>query len=357
MANVNAGQSGSIKDLLRARPIRWLVTGSAGFIGSHLLERLLGLEQDVISLDNFATGSRANLDAVRSRVGGVAWRRHRFIDGDISDIATCRVACASADIVLHQAALGSVPRSIESPLDTHAANVSGFVNMLTAAKEAGITRFVYASSSSVYGDEPSLPKTEALIGRPLSPYALSKRVNEEYADVFSRCYGMASVGLRYFNVFGPRQDPNGPYAAVIPRWAADLLAGEPVAIHGDGSNSRDFCYVENVVQANLLAALADLPSSQHRVYNVAYGRRTTLLELFQAMRSITLAMRPEIAPVQPMFWPLRAGDIAHSLADISRAKEELGYQPSHDLESGLREALGWYERDARDRSQAVETTL
>jgi len=346
MADVDVERFTSAKDLLRAQHVRWLVTGSAGFIGSHLLERLLTLEQEVVSLDNFATGSHAKLETVRAGVGEASWRRHRFIEGDIADIEVCRTACASVNIVLHQAALGSVPRSIKSPLDTHAANVNGFVNMLAAAKAARISRFVYASSSAVYGDDPTLPKTEERIGRPLSPYALSKRVNEEYADVFSRCYDITVVGLRYFNVFGPRQDPSGPYAAVIPRWAAELFAGEPVAIHGDGSNSRDFCYVDNVVQANLLAALTDLPGAQHRVYNVALGRRTTLVELFHAMRSIVMAMRSDVPSGEPVFWPVRAGDIPHSHADIRLAREELGYRPTHDLEDGLREALGWYDCSA-----------
>jgi UDP-N-acetylglucosamine 4-epimerase len=268
---------------LRARPLRWLVTGSAGFIGSHLVEALLALDQHVVGLDNFATGHRRNLDEVRASVGADAWRRHRFIEADIVDPTACRAACADIDIVLHEAALGSVPRSIEDPLRTHAANATGFLNLLVAARDAGVQRFVYAASSSTYGDHPGLPKVEDEIGRPLSPYAVTKYLDELYADVFGRCYGMPTIGLRYFNVFGPRQDPEGAYAAVIPRWAAAMLQGSPITIYGDGETTRDFCYVANVVQANLLAAVCADESAVRQVYNVAAGGRMSLNELYDIL--------------------------------------------------------------------------
>ncbi len=265
---------------LQAAPRSWLVTGVAGFIGSHLLETLLGLGQQVVGLDNFATGYAHNLEQVRAAVGEAAWARFRFIEGDIRDFEACTAAVEGVDYVLHQAALGSVPRSIEHPRLYHDVNVTGFVNMLEAARSAGVARFVYASSSSVYGDDPHLPKVEAQIGKPLSPYALTKSMNEQYAHLYATVYGYPSIGFRYFNVFGPRQDPKGAYAAVIPRWIDALLHGEPCVIHGDGETSRDFCYVANVVQANLLAATTDNPDALDRVYNVAVGERTTLNELF-----------------------------------------------------------------------------
>src|SRR5205814_1973247 len=259
---------------LRAKPLRWLVTGSAGFIGSHLVEALLRLEQYVVSVDNFETGHRQNLEDLRAAVGEEAWRRHEFLEADIVDPHACRRACEAVNIVLHQAALGSVPRSISDPLRTHAANATGFLNMLVAARDAHVSRFVYASSSATYGDSPELPKIEGQIGRPLSPYALTKYVDEIYAEVFGRCYGTASVGLRYFNVFGPRQDPEGAYAAVIPKWIAGLLRREPIQIYGDGETSRDFCFIENVVQANLLAATTKPPEAINQTYNIALGERT-----------------------------------------------------------------------------------
>src|SRR5450755_2465807 len=264
---------------LADRPRRWLVTGSAGFIGSHLVEVLLRAGQHVTSIDNFATGHRANLDEVHRLVGDAAWARHRFIEGDIADEPACAAACEGVEAVLHQAALGSVPRSVRDPLATHRANATGFLNMLIAARDAGVVRFVYAASSSTYGDSPTLPKVEDRIGRPLSPYAVTKYINELYADVFARCYGFATIGLRYFNVFGPRQDPLGAYAAVIPRWVAAMLAGETCVIYGDGETSRDFCFVANAVQANLRAALVEDPEALNQVYNVAVGDRTTLSEL------------------------------------------------------------------------------
>ena len=331
----------AISARLAGRPRTWVVTGSAGFIGSHLLEALLRLEQRVVSVDDFSTGKRENLREVERAVGAEAWRRHRFMEGSIADAALCQAACRGADIVLHQAALGSVPRSIADPLATHMANVNGFVNMLLAAREAQ-ARFVYASSSSTYGDHPALPKVEDAIGGALSPYAVSKHANELYAGVFARCYGMETAGMRYFNVFGPRQDPEGAYAAVIPRWIRALLLGEPVEINGDGETTRDFCYVANVVQANLLAALTDQPAALNRVYNIAVGRSTSLNELFLLLRKLLGEQRKDLRAAQPVYRPFREGDVRHSIADISRARELLGYAPSHTLEGGLREALSWY---------------
>jgi UDP-N-acetylglucosamine 4-epimerase len=327
---------------LRAVRARWLVTGTAGFIGSHLLETLLAHGQNVVSLDNFATGHRHNLEQVRAAVGDAAWARHRFVEGDISDPAVCVAACQGVDIVLHQAALGSVPRSIKDPLATHRANGTGFVNMLVAAKDAGVHRFVYAASSSTYGDSPKLPKVEHVIGRPLSPYAVTKYLNELYADVFGRCYGLGTIGLRYFNVFGPRQDPNGAYAAVIPRWTANMLAGQACVINGDGETSRDFCYIANAVQANLKAALAAEGPAVGEVYNVAAGERTTLLRLHEMLAGALRAMRGDLPTIAPTFGAFRDGDVRHSLADIGKARERLGYLPTHDVRSGLAETVAWY---------------
>jgi UDP-N-acetylglucosamine 4-epimerase len=317
---------------------RWLVTGAAGFIGSHLVEHLLLLGQEVVSLDNFATGYPRNLDEVRAAVGEEAWRRHAFIEGDIVDPDICRRACAGVEIVLHQAALGSVPRSIEQPLVTHAANATGFLNMLVAARDAGARRFVYAASSSTYGDHPGLPKVEDQIGAPLSPYAVTKYLNELYADVFGRCYGTSSIGLRYFNVFGARQDPEGAYAAVIPRWVRALLRGEQVEIYGDGETSRDFCYVGNAVQANLRAALATDPAASNQVYNVAVGERTTLNGLYATLRKLM----PDVDAPAAVHEDFRAGDVRHSQADVGKAARLLGFAPTHDLAAGLAEALPWY---------------
>jgi UDP-N-acetylglucosamine 4-epimerase len=327
---------------LRARPRRWLVTGSAGFIGSHLLESLLGLGQQVVSLDNFATGHRRNLDEVRSAVGEQAWRRHRFVEGDIVDPHTCGQVCADVDVVLHQAALGSVPRSIADPLATHAANATGFVNLLVAAKDAGVRRFVYAASSSTYGDHPALPKVEDRIGRPLSPYAVTKYLNELYAEVFARCYRMETVGLRYFNVYGPRQDPDGPYAAVIPRWARAMLTGETCVINGDGETSRDFCYVANAVQANLRAAIVEDPIALNQVYNVAVGDRTSLLQLHHWLAEALASQRADLRVPPPVHAAFREGDVRHSQADVSKARRLLGYVPTRDVHAGLRESAGWY---------------
>ena len=331
----------AISGLLAGRRLRWVVTGSAGFIGSHLLETLLRHEQPVVSVDNFATGKRENLREVERAVGAEAWKRHRFIEGSIADPAVCQAACADADVVLHHAALGSVPRSIADPFATHATNVSGFVNMLLAARDAE-ARFVYASSSATYGDHPGLPKVEDQIGGALSPYAVSKHVNELYASVFARCYGTETIGLRYFNVFGARQDPEGAYAAVIPRWIRAMLIGEPIEINGDGETTRDFCYVANVVQANLRAALTDQPAAVNQVYNIAVGRTTSLKQLFNLLRALLAGERADVHDLQPVYRPFREGDVRHSLADIGRAREHLNYEPGHTLESGLREALSWY---------------
>ena len=314
----------------------WLVTGSAGFIGSHLVEHLLRAGQAVVSLDNFATGHRANLREVEQAVGPEAWRRHRFIEASIVDPDACREACRGVNIVLHQAALGSVPRSIADPVPTHQTNVTGFINMLVAARDAEVQRFVYASSSSIYGDDVTLPKIEGKTGEPLSPYAASKQANELYADVFARCYGMQMVGMRYFNVFGPRQDPEGAYAAVIPRWIRAMLTGETVEVNGDGETSRDFCYIANVVQANLLAALTNDPKAVNEVYNIAVGENTSLNRLLEILASL-LGVEPKTAKR-----PFRPGDVRHSLADIGKARSLLGYEPTHDVRAGLREAVGWY---------------
>jgi UDP-N-acetylglucosamine 4-epimerase len=327
---------------LAERRLSWVVTGSAGFIGSHLLETLLRLNQRVVSVDDLSTGHRENLEQVANSVGPGAWKRHDFIEGSIADPDVCKRACRGVDIVLHQAALGSVPRSIADPLSTHASNLTGFLNMLVAARDARVRRFVYASSSSVYGDHEGLPKVENNVGRPLSPYAASKCADEAYADAFSRCYGLRNVGLRYFNVFGARQDPEGAYAAVIPRWIRAMLLGEPVEIYGDGETTRDFCYIANAVQANLLAALTTDSDAVDRVYNVAVGESTSLSRLFEILRASLAERSHAVRTLQPVYRDFRKGDIRNSLADIGLARQRLGYEPSHDLARGLREALSWY---------------
>jgi len=321
---------------------RWLVTGAAGFIGSHLVEMLLALGQDVVGLDNFATGHQRNLDDVRAATDQDTSRQFTFIDGDITDLATCRRACEDVDTVLHQAALGSVPRSIADPLATHAANATGFVSMLAAAREAGVRRFVYAASSSTYGDHPALPKVEDAIGRPLSPYAVTKYLNELYADVFARCYGMETIGLRYFNVFGTRQDPEGAYAAVIPRWIRAIARGERVTIYGDGETSRDFCFVANAVQANLRAAMTTDAAALNEVYNVAVGERTTLNGLFETLAGLVRDRNAGLEIPGPAYEAFRAGDVRHSQADIGKARRLLGYAPTHDLRAGLQAAVPCY---------------
>jgi UDP-N-acetylglucosamine 4-epimerase len=337
----------ALTDRLAAEPKRWLVTGAAGFIGSNLVEALLGSGQTVVGLDNFATGHRRNLDEIE-RSAGEGWSRFRFIEADIGDRSACAEAVAGADYVLHQAALGSVPRSIADPLASHDANVTGFINLLDAARRAGAKRFVYAASSSTYGDDESLPKTEEVTGNPLSPYAATKLIDEIYAAVYARTYGFASVGLRYFNVFGPRQDPSGPYAAVIPKWIAAMIGDQEVVINGDGETSRDFCFVANAVQANLLGALAG-DVAQNQVYNVAAGKRTTLIELFGLLRDglRDFQIHYERLPTHADFRP---GDIRHTMADISKAADMIGYAPTHDVAEGIAAALPWYVEDARRAS-------
>lgn len=325
---------------LTASPKTWLITGVAGFIGSNLLETLLKMGQKVVGLDNFATGHQHNLDEVKGLVTPEQWGGFEFIEGDIRDFEVCEKAVSGVDYVLHQAALGSVPRSIADPLTTNAANITGFLNMLQAAKNEGVSSFTYAASSSTYGDHPALPKVEENIGNPLSPYAVTKYVNELYADVFAKAYGFKSIGLRYFNVFGQRQDPNGAYAAVIPRWTADMINADQVFINGDGETSRDFCFIENTVQMNILAATAS-DDAKNNVFNVAVGDRTTLNELFQAIKealeenSVNVALAPE-------YRDFRAGDVRHSQADISKAQNLLGYQPEFRIKQGIAKAMTWY---------------
>lgn len=331
-----------LKRQLSLTPRRWLVTGVAGFIGSNLLECLLESGQTVIGLDNFSTGQRRNLEDVQHCVGTDHWARFTFIEGDIANPADCVKACAGVDYVLHQAALGSVPRSIADPQSANRANIDGFLNMLVAAKDAKVNRFVYASSGAVYGDHPVLPKVEEVIGRPLSPYAVTKCVNELYAEVFSYIYGIKCIGLRYFNVFGRRQSQEGPYAAVIPIWVAALMQDRPCKIYGDGSTSRDFCYVDNVIQANLLAATTENQAAVNQVYNIAVGEQTTLLDLYRMIRARVSLLRSDIVGLEPLFNPFRQGDIRHSLADITRAKQQLHYHPSHTVAQGLDEAIPWY---------------
>jgi UDP-N-acetylglucosamine 4-epimerase len=328
-------------EALHARPRRWLVTGGAGFIGSHLVEALLRHRQEVVVLDDFSTGREENLEHARASAGA-GGASLVTIRGDVRDPGACRSAVQGVEVVLHQAALGSVPRSIARPLATHEVNVSGFLQVLEAARSAGIQRVVYASSSSVYGDHPALPKVEEQVGRPLSPYAASKACDELYAHAYAASYGLELVGLRYFNVFGPRQDPEGPYAAVMPRWFTALLAGAQVAIYGDGETSRDFCYVANVVQANLLAACVRDPAALGQVYNVACGARTTLNELFVLIRNQVALLRPEAADARPVHQEFRRGDVRHSLADITKARRLLGYLPTHSVADGLVEAAEWY---------------
>jgi UDP-N-acetylglucosamine 4-epimerase len=327
---------------LLQQSFRWLVTGAAGFIGSHLVEKLLTLEQEVVGLDNFATGSRANLEDIRANVGEKKWQRFSFIEGDICDLDACKAATQGVDYVLHQAALGSVPRSVADPLLTHRANVDGFLNMLVTSRDAKVKRFVYAASSSTYGDHPGLPKVEDVIGKPLSPYAVTKYVNELYAEVFSRTYGMDCIGLRYFNVFGPRQDPQGAYAAVIPRWFEELCQGSSPQINGDGETSRDFCFIDNTVQANLLAATSENSEAGNRVYNVAVGGRTSLNELFHAIRALLSETNAELLQVEPVYAGFREGDVRHSQADISRARELLGFDPTHSVDQGLAVTCEWF---------------
>ena len=336
---------------LPATPKTWLITGVAGFIGCNLLETLLKLDQKVVGLDNFATGHRHNLQQIQEAVTPTQWERFQFIEGDIRKLDDCNAACAGVDYVLHQAALGSVPRSLEDPITTNGANIDGFLNMLVAARDAKVARFVYAASSSTYGDHPGLPKVEDIIGKPLSPYAVTKLVNEQYADVFARAYGFKTIGLRYFNIFGAHQDPDGAYAAVVPKWTSAMIHNEPVFINGDGETSRDFCYIANTVQANLLAATAEHPDAANQVYNVAVGDRTTLNDLFEAIRATLEPRFPHLKGFKPSYRDFRAGDVRHSLADISKAKTLLGYAPSHRIREGLVEAMDWYVNDLSRRGE------
>ena len=361
----------TLQTQLRDTPRTWLITGVAGFIGSNLLETLLKLDQRVVGLDNFATGHQRNLDEVQTLVTPAQWTNFQFIQGDIRELADCQRAMVfhplrlqespdslplplgegrgegspaslPVDHVLHQAALGSVPRSLADPITTNAANITGFVNMLVAARDAKVKSFTYAASSSTYGDHPGLPKVEHTIGKPLSPYAVTKYVNELYADVFARCYGFNTIGLRYFNAFGPRQNPEGAYAAVIPKWIASLIQNEPVYINGDGDTSRDFCFIANVVQANLLAATTQSPDAVNQVYNVAVGDRTTLNDLYAQLHRNLLPRYPHLQGAQPVHRDFRAGDVRHSLADISKAQILLKYLPTARIGEGLVQAMPWY---------------
>lgn len=330
----------TLKNHLIQSPKTWLITGCAGFIGSNLLEALLKLDQSVVGLDNFSTGYRRNLDEVKHKVTSQQWQRFTFTEGDICDLDLCERICSEVDYVLHQAALGSVPRSIKDPLTTNRNNIDGFLNMLSAAYHAGVESFTYASSSAVYGDHPDLPKIEEVTGQAISPYAVTKCVNEMYAEVFSANYGFNSIGLRYFNVFGPRQDPKGAYAAVIPLWITSMLKQKPVYINGDGETSRDFCYIDNVVQANLLAAVAD-KDAKNKVYNIALGDRTTLNELFGAMKE-SLQKHGITYKQAPVYRDFRPGDIRHSQADIRKAQQLLNYKPQHRVKEGIERTVRWY---------------
>jgi UDP-N-acetylglucosamine/UDP-N-acetylgalactosamine 4-epimerase len=329
-----------IEDLPKT-PKNWLVTGVAGFIGSNLLEKLLKLDQTVIGLDNFSTGHRHNLEEVKGSVSAEQWARFIFKEGDIRDLQDCRDACAGVDYVLHQAALGSVPRSLGDPITTNATNIDGFLNILVAARDSKVKSFTYAASSSTYGDHPALPKIEHTIGSPLSPYAVTKYVNELYAEVFGKCYGFNATGLRYFNVFGKRQDPNGAYAAVIPKWTAAMILDETITVNGDGSTSRDFCFIENVIQANLLAATQERNEASNQVYNVAVGARTSLNDLYMMLKT-ELAQLGIKYHKEPKYNEFRAGDVLHSQASVEKIKENLGYTPSYSIANGLKIAMPWY---------------
>ena len=331
----------TVCEQLQQAPKTWLITGVAGFIGSNLLETLLKLNQNVVGLDNFATGHQYNLDEVRSLVKPEQWANFKFYEGDIRNFEDCQKACAGVDYVLHEAALGSVPRSIADPITTNAANITGFLNMLTAARDAEVKSFTYAASSSTYGDHPALPKVEENIGKPLSPYAVTKYVNELYAEVFARTYGFKTIGLRYFNVFGKRQDPNGAYAAVIPKWTAAMIAGDDLFINGDGETSRDFCFIENTVQANILAATTQNDEAKNQVYNVAVGGRTTLNDLFNAIKA-ALNENGVTYTKEPVYRDFRAGDVRHSQASIIKIQQHLSYIPQYKIIEGIKNAMPWY---------------
>lgn len=326
---------------LESKQHTWLITGVAGFIGSNLLEALLRLNQKVVGIDNFSTGYKHNLDEVHRSVTSGQWKNFSFFQADICNFSDCETACIDVDYVLHQAALGSVPRSVEDPITTNSSNVTGFLNMLVAARNANVKRFVYAASSSTYGDHPGLPKVEDQIGKPLSPYAVTKYVNELYADVFCKTYGLESIGLRYFNVFGPRQDPDGAYAAVIPKWIASMKNNDQVYINGDGETSRDFCFIANVVQANLLAASTQNKEAINQIYNIAFGDKTTLNELYAQLKLKQINTYPHLRDSQPIYREFREGDVRHSLANINKAFTLMGFQPTHSLVQGLEITLSW----------------
>ena len=331
---------------LKSEQYTWLITGVAGFIGSNLLETLLKLDQKIVGLDNFSTGYQRNLDEVQSLVSLEQWSRFRFIEGDIRNLSDCQKACVGVDYVLHEAALGSVPRSIENPIATNQTNIDGFLNMLVASRDSGVLRFVYAASSSTYGDHPDLPKIEEQIGNPLSPYAVTKLVNELYATVFSKTYSFQSIGLRYFNVFGRRQDPRGAYAAVIPKWIACIIRGMDVCVNGDGTTSRDFCYIENVCQANLLAALTSNKDAINQIFNVALGDKTSLNELHELL--VKKICKENINIIKPIYKEFRVGDVKHSLADIKKIVELLGYEPEIRVPEGLSRTIDWYINSLKD---------
>jgi UDP-N-acetylglucosamine/UDP-N-acetylgalactosamine 4-epimerase len=335
-----------LQEHLKSNQSTWLVTGVAGFIGSNLLEKLLILNQKVVGLDNFDTGHQHNIDQAIQDANNTTGKdlnsNFKFINGDIREIEDCKQACRGVDYVLHQAALGSVPRSIEDPINTNRANIDGFLNMLVASKDAKVKRFVYAASSSTYGDHPDLPKVEDKIGNPLSPYAVTKVVNELYANVFAKTYGFKTIGLRYFNIFGKRQDPNGAYAAVIPKWVAAILNKEDVFINGDGETSRDFCYIDNTVQMNLLAATTDNDEATDQVYNVALNDRTSLNKLYRMIEERLIQRAQGLEKKEPIYQDFRAGDVRHSQANIDKAKELLDYQPKYMIEKGMDEAMDWY---------------
>jgi UDP-N-acetylglucosamine 4-epimerase len=336
------------KSLIENQKI-WLITGVAGFIGSNLLEALLKLNQRVVGIDNFSTGKQQNLNEVQTSVSPSQWSNFNFFVGDIRNLEECKRACSGVDYVLHQAALGSVPRSLADPITTNASNIDGFLNMLVAARDANVSSFVYAASSSTYGDHPALPKVEENIGKPLSPYAVTKLVNELYADIFAKCYGFSAIGLRYFNIFGKRQDADGAYAAVIPKWTAALLRGEDIYINGDGETSRDFCFIENAVQANLLAATTENSQARNQIYNVALNDRTSLNKLYELIKE-TLQLNCALPPSQLIYRDFRAGDVRHSQADISKARELLGYTPRFKISQGLQVAMPWYINEINKRA-------
>jgi UDP-N-acetylglucosamine 4-epimerase len=340
-----------VQQKLKDETKSWLVTGAAGFIGSNLVEKLLTLNQRVVGIDNFSTGHKSNLNEIQSLVSNYQWSNFTFIDGDIRDLALCNQACRCVDYVLHQAAIGSVPRSINDPIFTNENNIDGFLNVLIASRDSKIKRFVYAASSSTYGDHPDLPKIEEKIGNPLSPYAVTKLVNEIYADVFARNYNFKSIGLRYFNIFGRRQDPNGAYAAVIPKWIDALIKGNPVFINGDGETSRDFCYVENAIQANILAATTTNDCSINEIYNVAVGERTSLNELYIYIRDNLINHLPNINKIDPIYRDFRLGDVRHSQADISKISRKLGYTPTHRIRDGLAQSMYWYTNNLADKAR------